>query len=52
MHRAQVCDTGGLALARSPHWRDIRYLRLSASTFRRATGPLHERFGDVFNMTG
>jgi uncharacterized protein (TIGR02996 family) len=52
MHEAQVCDTGGLALARSPHWRDIRHLLLSRTTFRRAHGPLHERFGDVYCTYG
>jgi uncharacterized protein (TIGR02996 family) len=43
---AQVCDTGGLALARSPHGSAIRYLRLSGTTFRLAHGPLGERFGN------
>jgi hypothetical protein len=49
---AQVCDTGGIALARSPHWRDLRYLMLGGSTFRRAHGPLADRFGHALNTSG
>jgi uncharacterized protein (TIGR02996 family) len=52
MRQAQVCDTGGLALARSPHWQDLRFLLLSSSTFRRAHGPLHERFGNLYHTSG
>jgi uncharacterized protein (TIGR02996 family) len=52
LRQAQVCDTGGLALARSPHWRDLRDLLLSSTTFKRAHGPLHQRFGALYRTSG